>query len=249
MARQKSILKLKGKLDDISFYYLKNEPVARIPGGFKGSRIKKEARYELTRMNGEEFGNCARVGKFIRDALYMNLSAFSDDKMVSRLNGLLVQIKNMDTLSVRGKRNVPAALASMIARSKLRNFNFNDRAILSTILKNTYNVNTTTGIITLNNLVTSKDLNFPEGTTHVTFKGFWSRLDFVNSNSETSGTNSVTLPIDDAVNNVVLTPAALPTSTGTDVFYLKIEFYQEINSILYPLKDNNRTSLAIIEVV
>lgn len=69
MAKQKGIIKLQGKVGDISFYKSKDGYLAREKGGVDGQRIASDPAFQRTRENGKEFGNAGRNGKVLRNAL------------------------------------------------------------------------------------------------------------------------------------------------------------------------------------
>lgn len=178
MARQKGIIKLKGKIGDISFYKTQDGHLAREKGGVDGERILNDPAFIRTRENGAEFGSSANAGKILRDAIRPMLLTASDNRVVSRLTKLMTEIKNLDITSARGARNVGVAIAVPAAKALLKGFNFNNRAILGSILFNPYSVATATGIITINGLVPINEVAFPPGATHMTVKGAWVRLNF-----------------------------------------------------------------------
>jgi hypothetical protein len=47
----------------------------------------------------------------------------------------------------------------------------------------------------------------------------------------------------------VLTPVSIPQGSGTDLFAILLEFFQEINGIQYPLQNGAHNALSIIEVL
>lgn len=248
MARQKGIIKLKGKIGDISFYKTQDGHLAREKGGVDAERIQNDPAFVRTRENGAEFGSSASSGKSLRTALFAMLQTASDNRVVSRLTKVMTDIKNLDATSVRGLRNVGVAIALPAAKALLKNFNFNKKAILGSILFQPYTVNTGTGVITINGLEPINHINFPSGATHVTFKGSWLKLDFATGLYDVQASNVVNLPIDATATNVVLTPGSVPTGTGTDLYLLQIEFFQEVNTIQYSLKNGAHNALSIVEV-
>ena len=62
MAKQKGIIKLTGKIGDLSFYKSKDGYLAREKGGVDGERIKNDPAFARTRENGSEFGLAATAG-------------------------------------------------------------------------------------------------------------------------------------------------------------------------------------------
>lgn len=248
MARQKGIIKLKGKIGDLSFYKTQDGHLAREKGGVDASRIANDPAFVRTRENGAEFGSSATSGKTLRDALRTMLMTASDNRVTSRLTKVMTDIKNLDTASVRGERSVGVAIAQANAKALLKGFNFNNRAILGSVLFKPYAVNTGTGEITINGLVPINDIVFPAGATHMSIKGSWAKVDFANNVYDVQMSNIVNMPLDGAVNNIVLTPAAAPAGAGTDLYLLQIEFFQEVNAVQYSLKNGAYNALSIVEV-
>ncbi len=62
MAKQIGIIKLKGKIGDLSYYKTKDGHLAREKGGVDAERIKNDPAFERTRENGAEFGSAAKSG-------------------------------------------------------------------------------------------------------------------------------------------------------------------------------------------
>ncbi|HEY1039510.1 MAG TPA: hypothetical protein VGF30_08910 [Bacteroidia bacterium] len=248
MARQKGIIKLKGKIGDISFYKTQDGHLAREKGGVDAERIANDAAFVRTRENGAEFGSSANSGKALRTALFAMLQTASDNRLVSRLTKIMTDIKNLDATSARGKRNVGVAIATAQAKALLKNFNFNKNAVLGSLLFKAYAVNTGTGEITINGLEPINHINIPAGATHVTFKGSWLKLDFATGLYDLQASNVVNLLIDATATNVVLTPAGAPAGAGTDMYLLQMEFFQEVNGVQYSLKNGAHNALSIVEI-
>src|SRR5574337_125237 len=106
MARQIGLIKLKGKIDDISFYKSQDGHLARAKGGVDGDRIKNDPAFVRTRENGAEFGSSASSGKLLRDSVRTLMQNASDGRVTSRLTKVMTQIKNLDSTSARGERTV-----------------------------------------------------------------------------------------------------------------------------------------------
>lgn len=248
MARQKGIIKLTGKVGDLSFYKSKDGFLAREKGGVEGERIKNDPAFVRTRENGAEFGSSASSGKLLRDSVRTMMQNASDGRVTARLTKVMTQIKNMDPTSARGERTVGVGIATPAAKALLKGFNFNNRAVLGSVLFKSYSVNTGTGVIDLTGFVPINDLNVPPGATHVTLRGAWTKVDFSGSVSSVEETNSQNLPIDGTATTVTLTPTAVPSGTGTDLYLLMLEFFQEVNGIQYTLKNGAFNVLSIVEI-
>ena len=248
MARQKGIIKLEGKIGDISFYKSKDGYLAREKGGVEANRIKTDPAFERTRENGAEFGSSASSGKLLRDSIRTMMQNASDNRVTSRLTKVMTEIKNMDTTSARGERNVGVGITVTAAKNLLNGFNFNNKAILGAILFHSYALDAATGEITLDDFIPVNDLSAPSGATNVALRGAWAKVDFSTGEYDVQESNVLNLPIDSTSTNVILTPVAAPTGTGTDIYFLMIEFFQEVNGNQYTLKNGSFNSLSIIDV-
>lgn len=248
MAQQKGILKIKGKIDDLSFYQSQDGHMVRMKGGVDGKRIASDASFVRTRENMAEFASSASAGKTLRVALFSLIQNAKDNRVSSRLMKLMSEVKNMDATSARGLRNVGVAIAIPAAKVKLKGFNFNNRALLQSILFNAFAVNTATGVINIPGLIPIDEIAYPQGATHVTVKGCWTRIDFATGISQVFTSNVVNLPINATSTNVTLTPTGTPSGPGTDLFILQLEFFQMVNNVQYVLKNGAHNAMAIVEV-
>lgn len=248
MARQTGLIKLKGTLDNVNFYKTKDGNLARMKTSVDAKRIANDPAFVRTRENGAEFGSSASSGKLLRDSIRTMMQNASDSKVVSRLTKLMTQIKNLDGTSIRGERNVGVGIAVPEAKAKLKGFNFNIAAILGSILYNPYSVDPATGVITINGLVPINDVSVPQGATHITLRGAWAKVDFATGEADVQETNAVNLPLDGTSTDVVLTPTAAAAGTGTDMFLLMVEFFQEVNGAQYTLKNGAYNALSIVEI-
>ena len=78
MAKLRSLIKVEGTLDDLTFYKGKEGYLVRTKGGVSANRIKSDPAFARTRENGSEFGHCATSGKILRRAV-INLIADAKD--------------------------------------------------------------------------------------------------------------------------------------------------------------------------
>jgi len=248
MARQTGLIKLKGTLDNVNFYKTKDGNLARMKTSVDAKRIANDPAFERTRENGAEFGSSASSGKLLRDSIRTMMQNASDSRVVARLTKVMTQIKNLDPTSARGARNVGVGIADPAAKAKLKGFNFNIDAILGSILYNPYLVDAGTGVINIDGLVPINDVNAPQGATHITLRGAWAKIDFATGEFDVQESNAVNLPIDATSTNVILTPAVAASGTGTDLFLLMIEFFQEVNGNQYTLKNGAYNALSVVEV-
>jgi len=248
MAKQKGLIKIEGKLDDISFYRSGGKYLARMKGGVDGDRIANDPIFQRTRENGSEFGRSASSGKLLRTAV-RNLMTNAKDRLVtSRLTKVMTQIKNLDTINIRGARSAGVGIMEVAGKALLKGFNFNIKAILSSIIFAQYTVDTATGEINIKQLNPINDVVAPGGATHMTIKAGFANINFETGVFDTKLSNSETLPIDANVADYRLQFEAPPAGDGCGFHLLHIEFYQEVNGDLYSLKNGSYNSLSILEV-
>ncbi len=249
MARQTGLIKIKGTLDNVTFYKSKEGHLAKMKTTLDGSRIANDPAFIRTRENGAEFGVSATSGKLTRDSLRPIAMNASDSKIVSRVTQLMTKIKNLDTTSARGSRNAGVAMALPAAKALLKGFEFNKDALLSSILFKPYAVNTTTGVITIAGLTPINDVAWPTGATHISITGCYANINYATGITDVKLTNVQNLLINSTPSTVTLTPTAVPAGTGAKVFLLKIEFFQLVNALQYSLKNGAYNALRVIEVI
>ena len=248
MARQKGIIKLKGTIGDITFYKTQDGHLAREKGGIDANRIKNDPNFQRTRENGSEFGRAGKAGKLLRTALRPLLLNSADGRMVSRLTQAMVKVIQADLVSERGLRNVIDGEAEL-----LFGFEFNIRGKLGTSLFAPFvgTIDRVTGDITadLASFVPANMLAAPSGTSHFKIISAGAEVDFEAETFVVSTSETAILPWDTtaaaAINQV---NAVTPASTKPLFLALGVEFYQEINGQMYPLKNGAFNPLAIVKV-
>src|SRR5690606_22943599 len=166
MARLKSLIKVEGTLDDITYYKSQDGFTARKKGGVSKNRIAKDPAFARTRENGSAFGGVARSGKHWRHATTGLSATAQDTRVTSRSTHVLSQVKNEDLISARGLRNVATGIATAEGKGWLQGFNFNNRAPLDSVMLNNYVLNTATGEVLLPDLNPDQQIAYPDGATH-----------------------------------------------------------------------------------
>ncbi|SHG31097.1 hypothetical protein SAMN05444396_10831 [Flavobacterium segetis] len=248
MARQKGIIKLKSTIGDITFYKTQDGHLAREKGGIDASRIKNDPAFQRTRENGSEFGRAGKAGKILRTALRGLLLNSVDDRVVSRLTQAMVKVIQADMVSVGGLRNVIDGEAELLA-----GFEFNIRGKLGTSMFAPYEgaIDRTSGDITVDvaSFVPAIMIAAPGGTTHFKIISAGAEIDFeaetfVSTNSETA------IPPWDMVPTMAISHvnAVTPNSTKPLFLALGVEFYQQVNGQMYPLKNGSYNPLALVSV-
>lgn len=247
MAKLKGILKIEGTLDELTFYKTQDGHLVKTKGGVSAERIANDPNFQRTRENGAEFGSSATAGKLLRNAVRNLMMNAADNRVTSRLTQIMTQIKNYDVASVRGERTVADGIADPAALALLKDFDFNDKALLSGVMFAPFTVVPLTGVINIPAFVPINDISYPSGATHISMKGAFANVDFTNEISAIEYSPVTNLPIDGTNTPVTLTPAGVPAGTGTKFYLLLIEFFQEVNGIQYSLKNGSYNVLNIVD--
>jgi hypothetical protein len=248
MARQKGIIKLKGTIGDITFYKTQDGHLAREKGGIDANRIASDPAFQRTRENGSEFGRAGKAGKLLRTALRPLLINSADSRMVSRLTQAMVKVIQADTVSERGLRNVIDGEAEL-----LLGFEFNIRGKLGTSLYAPFlaAIDRAAGEITVDiaSFVPLNMIAAPSGTTHFKIISGGAEVDFEAETYVVDTSETAILPWDATATAAINhTNAVTANSTKPLFLALGIEFYQETNGQMYPLKNGAFNPLSIAKV-
>lgn len=248
MAKQKGIIKLKGTISDITFYKTQDGHLAREKGGVDGQRIKNDPAFQRTRENGAEFGRAGKAGKLLRNAfraLYLNSA---DSRMVSRLTQAMMRVVKADAVSDRGQRHILDAETELLS-----GFEFNIRGTLGNtlyapIVADIDRDNGTIGVeIPAFDPLTM--VAAPEGTTHFKVVSGGAEVDFEQERFVVTNAASELLPWKAGLTDPIVQSNAVTAQTTKPLFLaVGIEFYQEVNGAMYPLKNGAYNALAIVEV-
>ncbi|MBB3123796.1 hypothetical protein FHS04_001299 [Mesoflavibacter sabulilitoris] len=248
MARQTGIIKLKGTIGDISFYKSADGHLARYKGGVDANRIANDPAFQRTRENGSEFGRAGKGGKVIRNAIRVLLQNAKDKRVVSRLTKSLVAITKTDTVNERGLRTIEDG-----DMSTLQGFEFNANGKLGATLFAPYatSLDRTTGDVDVSLAPFSPTVRIaaPGGTTHFKVVMGAAELDFANESSTFESDETAILPYDSANTAAIDLSVALPANSALPILQVVgIEFYQEVNGQMYPLKNGAFNALAVAKV-
>ena len=249
MAEQKGIIKLKGTIGDLSFYKSRDGYLAREKGGVDGERIKNDPAFQRTRENGSEFGRAGKAGQILRNAFRLLIQNASDSKVTSRLTKEIHKVIKTDTVNTRGERTVTNGDLSL-----LEGFDFNIQGKLTTTLYAQYDtvVDRAAGSmgVQVPAFVPGNTISYPSGATHFKFLVGAAEVDFeaegfVFNQVVTSGDIELGPQQEAAMELHVPTTAA---STLDMFLVLGMDFLQEVNGVMYPLKNGSHNPLTIIAI-
>ncbi len=248
MPKQIGIIKLKGKIGDLSLYKSKDGYMARQKGGIDKERIQKDPAFERTRENGREFGRAARNGKLVRAALKSVLSRAQDSRITARLHQVMMQVLQTDPVNGRGERSIVNGNMQL-----LHGFECNAEAPLASTLfvPYTLEVDRSTGIfeVKLESFSPVEAMNVPEGTTHFRLLSASAEVNINQNTYKSVKEDSDWLSWDGAILPEMSLQHQLSADSKLPVFtLLGIEFGQEVNGEIYLLQSGAYNALQIISV-
>jgi hypothetical protein len=244
------VLKFSGTIDGITVYHHKLYGwIVRRKGGPDPKQMKSDERFKRVRENGKEFGACAKAAGLIRRGLHAFLKESADARLNGRLTKVFVQIKNLDTSSTRGKRDIIEGLKSEEGKALLEGFDLNSVTQLGNILKAPYTIHKARNIISIGELVPKKHLKASKGATHVRFKSVLLGFDLKSGRSEVSASVAGELELDNKPHTIRLKVPGLNKLWDLQLLLLQLCFYQEINGKEYRLLDKRYNGMKIITVV
>lgn len=249
MAKQNGIIKLKGTIGDITFYKTKDGHLAREKGGVDANRIANDPAFQRTRENGSEFGRAGKAGKMLRVALRQVLINSADGRMVSRLTQAMTKVIQADATNPRGLRNVIDGEAEL-----LTGFEFNIGGKLGTTLFAPFEatIDRVSGDIglTLAPFVPTTMIAAPAGTTHFKIISAGAAIDFEAEKFEVTTSETAVLPWDSTLTAPISQDNSVSANSTNPLFLaLGVEFYQEVNGQMYPLKNGANNPLSLVQVV
>lgn len=248
MARQKGIIKLEGTLDGLNFYNRLGEPLSRIAGGgFNSVAIKTKPSMSRVRENGSEFKTCMTSVKYFKLGLQPISYQFKDTLLHQRLVQLFTRIKVFDSVSERGQRTVGIGLQSAAGKKLLHRYVLTSGDGLDSVLRQGFEADWQ-----LNGFrIAAFDMaavRFPKGATHLSLQAGYLVFDFTTFTPVLAKSAPVVLSKATATAPLELGVSALPVDAGTKVMVVYLQFMQEVNGFMYPMKELNTRVFEVVYV-
>lgn len=248
MAKQESMLKFKGAIEDLAFFKSRDGYQVRRKSGVSAERVLTDPLFQRTRENGAEFGRGGRAAKYLRTALRSMLLNVSDPRMRNRLTQAMIRVIKSDTTSVRGERNVLSGDLTLLA-----GFEFNEEALLARTLFSSFTktIDRASGsaVITLPAMSPTESLRPPAGATHVRLVSGLAAVDFVTGESQIVKVTSAELLLSAESFDALTLNLSLPSAGTLPLFLLfGTEFYQEVNGRFYGLRNGAYNALSLLDV-
>jgi hypothetical protein len=245
MARQKGITTLSGTLGDLNFFVAKGKGYVRIAGGgFNGDAIKTKDSMVRVRENYTEFGAASTTLKQFRRSLLPVFQPPKSKDLHERLMRLFMQLKDLDGISVRGKRRVGNGLLTAKGKHLLKHFAFLPTKVLDYIVsKGSYDsVNQTLSFTPMD----LSKVKFIKGSTHIAL-----RLIVIDFNFEaltyTHYISDTVLLGREQIEAFSLAPATVVAPEHTRIVALGLQFCEVFGEEVYPMKGLSGLGCQVID--
>lgn len=265
MPRQRGIIRIIGKVGDMSYYENNGQGFLRTASGPSKEQIQNGANYKRTRENNSEFGGSATVAKAIKDGFVTVISKIKDRYLHARLVEKVREINKRSSTGLRGQR----PFSFVANKDLLAGFEFGGNITLDGVLLAPYtlaaNAGRTAVTLTLADFNTDDLVNAPQGATHfriINAIAVISNYSYVVStkkyeavdttlNKKNASAYSSYIPIGGMVGSSTTLVATLPgtTTMNTNVGLIAcvgIEFYQQVGTAFNLLSSDNALKVADI---
>jgi hypothetical protein len=225
MARQKGVIKAKGRLGEFVGYVLNGQYVFRRLPSVDKKRFQNDPAYEESRKTSSEFGRVSKAGKLFRELLGPFIGEVAQKQLDNPVNKLLSTIKNNDP-SPKGERTVGGGLLLPGAANAFTGLEMNDALRISRVCPAVYSADFSNGSIALDFSTSVSLLKWPLMATYALFSACYLRIDFCSSEGAIQISESVRIQRDIPQPIVALKAGDL-SGPGTHLLLLKIVFMEE----------------------
>ncbi len=236
MPRLKSLLKVTGTMDDLTFYHSRTEGyLVRRTHRHDSEKVKNSPQFARTMENASEFGRVTKVAALLRRLMGSNFKSCGDARMTSRLISALHKVMKEDKTSVRGQRMVGPGLAELAGKEILIGFDLSKNYPLDQILHTKPMVDLVAGIIRIE--PAPNMLTWPTAATHVRFSSAWVRLDTAAMEGDAVHTETDLFEREQLSADIALVPEHSPEGLGQDILLLQVQFYIQEGQKVYDLNE------------
>jgi hypothetical protein len=250
MARQDSIINLRGRIGNIVFFKKKSgEYGARSYSPFEPGTVEKDKRFLRTQQNMAEFKRAVKANKTLRTAFTEPLQRITDSRLMGRMNSQMLSVLRADASNPRGQRNVMEGNLQL-----LRGFDFNANSALDPTLKvqPTCTIDRATGQlkVVLPSFIPVFFVKAPYEASAIKIVSAGAEIDFEQEAYVSQTVKSDMINLDETPTQLITLTTNVPANSSHTLFLLLgVEFYQQTpNGDLNLLKAGAFTSLKIVEI-
>ena len=248
MPKQVGLIKIKGTVDDLSFFDSQDGYMAKKKGRFSIDKFRNDPSYKQVRLNALEFGTGGNAGHLFREAFTTEINKAADNRMISRLTRAMITVLQTDPVNDWGYRQVQSGDMELLV-----GFNFNSGVPFSATvkIKPEVTINRATGQLAVNipAHIPQEFVAAPSGgVSHYRFFAAAAAIDFGSDSSTSARQSSANLVYDDnAGTATALTLPLTPNSTFPLFIIVGVEFMKVVNGKA-TLNSKKESALQVIAV-
>ena len=246
MARQESIILLRGPVGNLSFYKMNGEYFARKKSGVSGERIKSEPAYARTRENIAEFGQASTSSKLLRRAFRELVRTMADSRVTGRLTAAMLRVVKSDEVNLPGQRRVSDGKTAL-----LKGFEFNKHCKLHERFRGPFStsMDCATGAMSIEipAFTPTTMILAPPGATHFRLVARGAAIAFDGENYSVATSESSEIPINQTPQQPLKLSLSVSVSRHPMFLVLGMEFLQSIKNGTYSSLGKNTNAMAIVD--
>lgn len=248
MAKTQGIVRLRGSIDGVTYTEGIYGRLSRSKSSLTKAKMNANPKFDTLRLLQSELGAYSKFGALLRSGIKTELARIKSYRGVQRLNKILNQLKNEDTVNRLGQRQVSEGLVTPKGKALLNGFDFYGKSSVYSLLTKNFSIDETTGEARIDDFTPIYDVIAPKSATHVAFKLVTVCLDADDMVVNTSRSAEVYVPLSDAALDLTLTPEPPPIATTFCFYIVQIVFFNEINGFK-ELVGYDSAALSIIKIV
>nr|WP_297306870.1 hypothetical protein [uncultured Flavobacterium sp.] len=248
MAKTQGIVRLRGSIDGVTYTEGIYGRLSRSKSSLTKAKMNANPKFDTLRLLQSELGAYSKFGALLRSGIKTELARIKSYRGVQRLNKILNQLKNEDTVNRLGQRQVSEGLVSPKGKALLNGFDFYGKSSVYSLLTKNFSIDETTGETSILNFLPMYDLIAPRTATHVAFKLVLLGIDGSDLLVQNSRSAELYFGLHDAAFDLVLTPESPPDAAAFHFYLVQIVFYNEINGFK-ELIAYDSAALSIIKIV
>lgn len=249
MAKQSSLIKVRGTLDDLTFSKSKNGHLVREKSKTAtAEEIATENRYSRMRENMDEFERAIEAARLLRVTFDPCMLFCRDKTLLKRSTQIMQQVLLSDPVSRRGDRNVMNGNIVLL-KEFLLNSNAKFSSIFSGLFSTTIDRSEGKLIVDFTPFVPANTVKSQSGSTHFMLYTAAAEINFDTGAYTMKLAESPWIANKDGVPTAALTLVnqLMPGSTNPLFIAVGIRFSQEVNGEQYPFYNSSYNALDIAD--
>lgn len=221
--------------------------ILQLKTGFTKEKINSDVKYDLCLKNSNEFAMVSSLCKKIRYELRDLLPRKNNGAICNSLTSIMRKAMILDTVSVRGERNLGMAFENALARKLLTGYNFNPFGFLSSTFKDEFRFDLDAGILQFDTFKTATIFTFPDADFLLGIRLHHLRFDFQEEIGTIQSSGWHFFGIDYKSKQLSFQMPA-NFSQGVGFYILEIDFFHNENGTLLPQNNSARKSVFVIGI-